>query len=92
MLDELLEIMFDDLELPELEKKALKKVVSDDARKRKGKRLAGIRPRLDKKSTARNRIRRKLAVSRSRDSNRLSPQAPVSSEKETDNLNQERLT
>ena len=58
--------MFDDLELPELEKKALRQVVSDDARKRKGLRHAGIRPRLDKKATAKNRIRRKLAVTGAR--------------------------
>jgi sporulation protein YhbH len=66
-LEELIAIMFDDLELPELEKKALKEVMSDDARKRKGHRKAGIRPRLDKRSTARNRVRRKLSVQRSRD-------------------------
>ncbi len=65
-LEELIAIMFDDLELPELEKKALKEIISDDARKRKGKRHAGIRPRLDKKATARNRIKRKLAVHGSR--------------------------
>ena len=61
-LEELIAIMFDDLELPELERKALKKVMSEDARKRKGHRKAGIRPRLDKLATARNRIRRKLSV------------------------------
>lgn len=66
-LEELIAIMFDDLELPELEKKALKEVVSEDARKRKGHRKAGIRPRLDKKATARNRVRRKLSVSRTRE-------------------------
>lgn len=65
-LEELIAIMFDDLELPELEKKALREILSDDARKRKGKRHAGIRPRLDKKSTAKNRIKRKLAVRGSR--------------------------
>ncbi len=65
-LEELLAIMFDDLELPELEKKALKQVITDDARKRKGHRLAGIRPRLDKRATARNRVRRKLAVTGAR--------------------------
>lgn len=65
-LDELIAIMFDDLELPELEKKALRKIISDDARKRKGHRHSGIRPRLDKKMTAKNRIRRKLAVRGSR--------------------------
>lgn len=65
-LEELIAIMFDDLELPELERKALKEVVSEDARKRKGHRKAGIRPRLDKRATARNRIRRKLSVKGSR--------------------------
>jgi sporulation protein YhbH len=66
-LEELIAIMFDDLELPELEKKALKEVVSEDARKRKGHRRAGIRPRLDKRATARNRARRWMSVRRSRD-------------------------
>ncbi len=65
-LEELISIMFDDLELPELEKKSLRQVISDEARRRKGKRHAGIRPRLDKRATARNRIRRKLAVTGSR--------------------------
>ena len=61
-LEELINLMFDDLELPELQKKSLRQVMSEDARKRKGKRHAGIRPRLDKRSTAKNRIKRKLAV------------------------------
>lgn len=65
-LEELLAIMFDDLELPELVRKSVHQIVSDDARRRKGIRHAGIRPRLDKKSTAKNRIRRKLAVTGSR--------------------------
>lgn len=65
-LEELINLMFDDLELPELERKSLKSIVSDDARRRKGIRHAGIRPRLDKKSTAKNRIKRKLAVTGSR--------------------------
>lgn len=65
-LEELLTIMFDDLELPELEKKSLKAIITDDARRRKGVRMAGIRPRLDKKSTAKARIKRKLAVRGSR--------------------------
>jgi sporulation protein YhbH len=65
-LEELISIMFDDLELPELEKKSLKQIVSKEARKRKGKRKSGIRPRLDKRATARARIKRKLAVHGSR--------------------------
>lgn len=65
-LEELIEIMFEDLDLPDLERKSLKQVVTDEARKRKGHRHSGIRPRLDKRLTARNRIRRKLAVHGSR--------------------------
>ena len=65
-LEELIAIMFDDLELPELEKKNLRQVVSEDAVKRKGHRKKGIRPRLDKKLTAKNRIKRKLAVTGAR--------------------------
>lgn len=66
-LDELIAIMFDDLELPELEKKSLKEIISDDARKRKGHRKAGIKPRLDKRATARNRVRRLRAIKGSRE-------------------------
>jgi sporulation protein YhbH len=61
-LEELVSIMFEDLELPDLDKKALRQVVSEDARRRKGRRHAGIRPRLDKRLTARNRVRRMLAA------------------------------
>jgi sporulation protein YhbH len=58
--------MFDDLELPDLDKKSLRQVMSEDARRRKGLRTAGIRPRLNKKASAKNRIRRRLAVQGSR--------------------------
>ena len=64
-LEELIDIMFEDLELPELQRKALKKIESDRATKRKGIRREGIRARLDKRKTARNRIKRKLATGRS---------------------------
>lgn len=63
-LDELIGIMFEDLELPDLQRKALREIESQRYLKRKGYRKQGIRPRLDKKGTARNRIRRKLAVQR----------------------------
>lgn len=65
-LDELIEIMFEDLELPELQRKALRQIESERVAKRQGYRKEGIRARLDKRGTARNRIRRKLAVSRIR--------------------------
>lgn len=61
-LEELIEIMFEDLELPELQRKALREIEDERAMKRKGYRSEGIRPRLDKKGTAKNRIRRMLAV------------------------------
>lgn len=65
-LNELIDIMFEDLKLPELQRKALKKIPSEKTFKRHGYRKEGIRPRLDKRKTARNRIKRKLAVSRHR--------------------------
>lgn len=61
-LEELIDIMFEDLELPELQRKALKEIETDKAYKRKGYRREGIRARLDKRGTARNRIKRKLAA------------------------------
>src|SRR3989338_2426138 len=63
-LEELIEIMFEDLELPDMERKTLREVLSQRISKRKGYRKAGIRIRLDKKRTAISRIRRKLAVQR----------------------------
>ena len=64
-LEELASYLFDSLELPDLEKKALKKVMSEKI-KRKGYRKEGIRPRLDKKKSAIQRIKRKKATSRTR--------------------------
>ena len=61
-LEELIDIMFEDLELPELQRKALKQIKSDKATKRHGVRKEGIRARLDKRRTAKNRIKRKFAV------------------------------
>jgi sporulation protein YhbH len=63
-LEELIEIMFEDLELPDMERKILRQVMSERLSKRKGYRRAGIRIRLDKKRTAVSRIRRRLAVER----------------------------
>ena len=60
-LEELIEIMFEDLELPNLERRALRQVLSDRAFKRKGYRHVGIRARLDKRRTARQRVTRMLA-------------------------------
>ncbi len=60
-LEELIEIMFEDLELPNLERRALRQIPSDRAFKRKGYRHVGIRVRLDKRRTARQRVMRMLA-------------------------------
>ena len=62
-LEELADHLFADLELPDLERKSLKKVMSEKI-KRKGYRPQGIMPRLDKKKTAIARIKRKKAASR----------------------------
>ena len=66
-LEELIEIMFEDLELPDMERKILREVLSDRISKRKGFRKAGIRIRLDKKRTVKSRIKRRLATTRQDD-------------------------
>ena len=63
-LEELSEYLFSTLELPDLEKKALTKVSSDKIR-RKGYRPQGIRPRLDKKKSVIQKIKRTKAQERS---------------------------
>ena len=60
-LEELIDIMFEDLELPNLERRALREIQSDKSTKRKGYRRVGIRVRLDKRRTAKQRIMRMLA-------------------------------
>jgi len=62
-LEELAHYLFDDLELPDMEKKALKKTLAEK-NKRKGYRTEGIKPRLDKKRSAIERIKRKNASQR----------------------------
>ena len=66
-LEELIEIMFEDLELPNLERKALREIQSEYSTKRKGYRHVGIRVRLDKRRTAKQRVMRMLASQRSAD-------------------------
>lgn len=62
-LEELAAYLFDNLDLPDLEKKRFKNVLGEKS-KRKGYRNEGIRPRLDKKKTAIQRIKRKAAKKR----------------------------
>jgi hypothetical protein len=60
-LEELIEIMFEDLELPNLERRALREIQADYSTRRKGYRKVGIRIRLDKRRTAKQRVMRMLA-------------------------------
>jgi len=61
-LEELIELMFDDLELPDMERKRLRQTESEKLFKRRGFRQKGIRARLDKRRTARSRLRRRIAT------------------------------
>jgi uncharacterized protein len=72
-LDELIEIMFEDLELPNLERRALREIPTDRFAKRKGYRHVGIRVRLDKRRTARQRVKRVLATQHRRETQGLEP-------------------
>src|SRR6267378_2355287 len=65
-LEELIDIMFEDLDLPDLERKALRQIQAYRLAKRKGYRAVGIRVRLDKRRTVRERVKRKLATHRNR--------------------------
>ena len=62
-LDELAKYLFDELELPDMERKSFTKSKSEKL-KRTGYRPQGIIPRLDKKKTAINRIKRLKASQR----------------------------
>ncbi len=72
-LEELIEIMFEDLELPNLERRALREIQSERSSKRKGYRHVGVRVRLDKRRTAKQRVMRMLATQRSRPAAQVSP-------------------
>ena len=60
-LDELIDLMFEDLELPDIERKRLRQIEVERQFRHKGFRRKGIRVRLDKKRTARSRVKRKKA-------------------------------
>jgi uncharacterized protein len=65
-LEELIEIMFEDLQLPDLERKRLRELPVLRATKRKGYRQVGIRVRLDKRRTVLAKVRRRIATRRPR--------------------------
>ena len=60
-LEELVDIMFEDLDLPNMERKNLREIQVEATRKRKGFRKVGVRAHLDKRRTAISRIRRAIA-------------------------------
>lgn len=66
-LEELIDIMFEDLELPEMEQKILRNIEAERTTKRKGYRKAGIRLRLDKKRTVKNKLKRQIATQKRRE-------------------------
>src|SRR5467141_2345086 len=61
-LEELIEIMFEDLELPDMERKILREIAAQRFTKRKGYRSVGVRVRLDKRRTVKAKVRRRLAT------------------------------
>ena len=63
-LEELVDIMFDDLELPDMARKMLREMPSERVAKRLGYRKQGIRVHLDRRRTARARLRRMIASGR----------------------------
>ncbi|MCC6766021.1 MAG: DUF444 family protein [Deltaproteobacteria bacterium] len=65
-LEELIDIMFEDLDLPDLERKALRQLEAPRSSKRRGYRQVGIRIRLDKHRTVKSRIKRRFAAERRR--------------------------
>lgn len=62
-LEELASYLFDSLNLPDLEKKSFKNILSEKF-KRQGYRKKGIRPRLSKKETLKSKIKRKNSSKR----------------------------
>ena len=62
--EELVDLMFEDLELPELERRKLREILVDHGSKRRGYRRVGIRVQLDRKRTLRSRIKRRVALGR----------------------------
>ena len=74
-LDELIDLMFEDLELPDLERKRLREIPAERFTKRKGYRPVGIRSRLDKRRTVKAKVRRRLAT------HRVPPEDPAEAER-----------
>lgn len=63
-LDELIDIMLEDLELPDLERKSLRTVVTEQTTRPKGLQRLGPQPHLSRHQSARRRLRRKISADR----------------------------
>ncbi len=63
-LEELLEYLIDDFELPNLDKKKFSKVISQSSKKKRGYQRFGVKPRLAKKKTVIAKIARKQSKKR----------------------------
>lgn len=61
-IDELVDLLFEDLQLPDMERKRLREIEVDHGTKRLGYRRSGIRVHLDKKRTLKSKIRRRVAT------------------------------
>jgi uncharacterized protein len=66
-LAEILDLLFDELQLPNLKKTNLKEIIQKSALRKDGYRKVGIPVRLDRKKTAIQRIKRKKAMERHSD-------------------------
>ncbi len=75
-LEEVIELMFEDLELPDLEQKALRQVLAQRTTRRRGYKHVGVRVHMDKVRTAKSRIRRKLAREHARRAESEPPPPP----------------
>lgn len=63
-IDDILDYLFEDLELPDMDRKKTSEILVESSRKRDGYQKYGIRPRLAKKRTVMEKIKRKQARKR----------------------------
>lgn len=63
-IDDILNYLFEDLELPDMDRKKTSEILVESSKKRDGYQKHGIRPRLAKKRTAMEKIKRKQARKR----------------------------
>lgn len=70
-LNEIIELLFEDLELPDMEKKKFQYTITERNLKIKGHRRHGIRVRLDKKKTVLERLKRKQGEKRAENEKKI---------------------